>query len=78
MDGTDLLAEQSLAKVRDDNSVGCDGLEPWRFLPWTRPHLFHEFLEHIGQLLITHQAWEIDLHTAVIEKNLAANGGWHQ
>jgi hypothetical protein len=29
----DLLAEQPLAKVRDDNSVGCDGLEPPRLCP---------------------------------------------
>jgi hypothetical protein len=34
--------------------------------------------EHVGELVVGHQAREIDLNAAVIEENLAANGGWHQ
>ena len=33
MDGIDLFAEQPLAKARDDNFIGCDGLEPPRSRP---------------------------------------------
>ena len=35
-------------------------------------------LKHIGELVVGHEAREIDLRAAVIEKNLAANGRWHQ
>jgi hypothetical protein len=38
-------------------------------------HVPDEGLEHLGELVLGHEAREIDLHAPMIEENLAANGG---
>jgi hypothetical protein len=41
------------------------------------PPSYSQPIKRLGKLLVGHKAREIDLHAAMIEKDLAANCGWH-
>jgi hypothetical protein len=64
-----------------EGQIARFGLHGWRFRGRrlrARPHLLCEFLEHVSELLIRHQAGRFDENGTSVEKNFAARSGYHE